>query len=157
MKAVLHLAGPCLVLAGAGSGKTRVITTRSPACCRPAGWQPGRSRPSPFTNKAAARCASASRALVGGRAAKGLAISTFHSLGVRLLREDGAAIGLKPTFSILDSDDVAGLLRDAAGGVDGRPGAALAVEHQPVEEPGPHARGRPRRRRRTPTRCRRRA
>jgi hypothetical protein len=75
------------------------------------------------------------KALVGARAAKELVISTFHSLGVRMLREDGAAIGLKPQFSILDSDDVLGVLRDAGGCTDNAL-AKLAVGHQPVEEPG---------------------
>ena len=55
------------------------------------------------------------KALVGARAAKDLAISTFHSLGVRMLRSDGEKLGLKPQFSILDSDDVLGVLRDAGG------------------------------------------
>src|SRR5688572_4097437 len=121
MKAVLHLAGPCLVLAGAGSGKTRVITHKIARLLQPglgAGLAPEEIAAITFTNKAAAEMRERIKGLVGARAAKGLAISTFHSLGVRLLREDGAAIGLKPTFSILDSDDVAGLLRDAAGGVD---------------------------------------
>ena len=121
MKAVLHLSGPCLVLAGAGSGKTRVITHKIARLLQPgpgAGLKPEEIAAITFTNKAAAEMRERIKGLVGARAAKGLVISTFHSLGVRLMREDGAAIGLKPTFSILDSDDVAGLLRDAGGGVD---------------------------------------
>ena len=55
------------------------------------------------------------KALVGPRAAKDLAISTFHSLGVRMLRADGVAVGLKANFSILDSDDVLGIMREAGG------------------------------------------
>ena len=58
------------------------------------------------------------KALVGPRAAKDLAISTFHSLGVRILRSHGERVGLKPQFSILDSDDVLGILRDAGGCTD---------------------------------------
>ena len=58
------------------------------------------------------------KALVGPRAARDLAVSTFHSLGVRLLRSDGARIGLKENFSILDSDDVLGVLRDCGGNTD---------------------------------------
>ena len=58
------------------------------------------------------------KALVGARAAKNLVISTFHSLGVRLLRSDGDKLGLKPQFSILDSDDVLGILKDAGGTTD---------------------------------------
>ena len=53
-----------------------------------------------------------------GKAAKDAVICTFHALGVRLLREDGAALGLKPQFSILDSDDVNSILKDAGGSVD---------------------------------------
>jgi ATP-dependent DNA helicase Rep len=63
---------------------------------------------------------------VGPRAAKPLVVSTFHSLGVRLLRADGERVGLKPNFSILDSDDVLGVLRDAGGTTD----AALARRWQ---------------------------
>jgi ATP-dependent DNA helicase Rep len=55
------------------------------------------------------------RSLAGPRAAKDLAVSTFHALGVRMLRQDGERIGLRPNFSILDSDDVLGILRDAGG------------------------------------------
>jgi ATP-dependent DNA helicase Rep len=58
------------------------------------------------------------KALVGGRAAKDLAVSTFHSLGVRMLRSDGTRIGLKERFSILDSDDVLGVMKDAGGSSD---------------------------------------
>jgi len=58
------------------------------------------------------------KALVGGRAAKDLVISTFHSLGVRILRAEGTKVGLKEQFSILDSDDVLGVLRDAGGTTD---------------------------------------
>ncbi len=58
------------------------------------------------------------RALVGGKAAGKLAISTFHSLGVRMLREHGERVGLKANFSILDSDDVLGVLKDAGGTTD---------------------------------------
>ena len=54
-------------------------------------------------------------ALVGKRAARELAVSTFHALGVRMLREDGERVGLKARFSILDADDVLGLLRDLGG------------------------------------------
>src|SRR5471032_2226376 len=58
--------------------------------------------------------------LVGAKAAKDLAISTFHSLGVRMLREDGRKLGLKEQFSILDSDDVMGVLKDAGGASDNK-------------------------------------
>jgi ATP-dependent DNA helicase Rep len=105
------------VLAGAGSGKTRVIVHKI-ARLLDAGYAPGQVAAITFTNKAAAEMRERAAALVGRRAAAPLAISTFHSLGVRLLRSDGARLGLKPNFSILDSDDVLGVLKDAGGTSD---------------------------------------
>ena len=117
LEAVHHLSGPCLVLAGAGSGKTRVIMHKIARLLQ-AGLEPKQIAAITFTNKAAQEMRERAKALVGPRAARELAISTFHSLGVRLLREDGVAIGLKEKFSILDSDDVLGVLRDAGGATD---------------------------------------
>ncbi|MFO1328293.1 MAG: UvrD-helicase domain-containing protein [Rubrivivax sp.] len=117
MAAVHHLDGPCLVLAGAGSGKTRVIVHKVARLLQH-GLEPAQIAAITFTNKAAAEMRERARALVGPRASRDLAISTFHSLGVRLLREDGVRIGLKENFSILDSDDVLGVIRDAGGCTD---------------------------------------
>src|SRR5690349_17547945 len=117
MAAVQHLSGPCLVLAGAGSGKTRVITHKI-ARLLEAGYAPANVAAITFTNKAAQEMRERARALVGPRAAGELAISTFHSLGVRILRAEGAHVNLKPQFSILDSDDVLALLKDAGGSTD---------------------------------------
>ena len=117
LAAVHHLAGPCLVLAGAGSGKTRVITHKIARLLQ-AGLEPKQIAAITFTNKAAQEMRERAKSLVGPRAAKDLVISTFHSLGVRLLREDGHRLGLKPQFSILDSDDVQGLLREAGAATD---------------------------------------
>jgi len=117
MQAVQHLSGPCLVLAGAGSGKTRVIVHKIARLLQD-GLLPKQIAAITFTNKAAAEMRERAKALVGPRAAKDLVISTFHSLGVRMLRSDGERIGLKPNFSILDSDDVLGVLRDAGGTTD---------------------------------------
>ena len=125
MRAVHHLSGPCLVLAGAGSGKTRVIVHKIARLLQ-AGLAPKQIAAITFTNKAAAEMRERAKALVGPRAAKDLAISTFHSLGVRMLRESGERLGLKPNFSILDSDDVLGVMRDAGGTTD----AALARRWQ---------------------------
>ncbi len=114
LQAVHHLSGPCLVLAGAGSGKTRVIVHKIARLLQ-SGIEPKHIAAITFTNKAAAEMRERAKALVGPRAARDLAISTFHSLGVRLLRSDGQRVGLKAQFSILDSDDVLGVLRDAGG------------------------------------------
>ena len=119
LQAVHHLSGPCLVLAGAGSGKTRVIVHKIARLLQ-AGLAPKEIAAITFTNKAAQEMRERARALVGPKAAKDLAVSTFHSLGVRLLREDGSKVGLKPRFSILDSDDVMGVLRDAGSATDNR-------------------------------------
>jgi ATP-dependent DNA helicase Rep len=117
MQAVNHLHGPCLVLAGAGSGKTRVIVHKIARLLQ-TDLPAKQIAAITFTNKAAQEMRERAKALVGPRAAKDLAISTFHSLGVRMLRECGEKVGLKPNFSILDSDDVLGVLRDAGGCTD---------------------------------------
>ncbi len=115
-EAVNFMHGPCLVLAGAGSGKTRVITHKIARLIQ-AGLAPGTIAAITFTNKAAAEMRERARSLIG-KAAKEVLICTFHALGVRMLRQDGAALGLKPQFSILDSDDVTSLLKDAGGSID---------------------------------------
>jgi len=105
------------VLAGAGSGKTRVITHKI-ARLLDAGYAPGQIAAITFTNKAAQEMRERAKALVGPRAAKNLVVSTFHSLGVRILRSEGERLGLKDKFSILDSDDVLGVLKDAGASTD---------------------------------------
>ena len=115
-EAVNYMHGPCLVLAGAGSGKTRVITLKIGALIN-AGLAPKRIAAITFTNKAAAEMRERAKHLIG-RAAKDVVICTFHALGVRMVREDGHLLGLKPQFSILDSDDVTSILKDAGGTTD---------------------------------------
>ncbi len=116
LEAVNHLGGPCLVLAGAGSGKTRVITHKIARLIQ-AGLEADRIAAITFTNKAAAEMRERAGQLVG-RDAKKVLICTFHALGVRLLREDGEALGLKKQFSILDTDDITSLLKDCGGTTD---------------------------------------
>ncbi len=114
LQAVHYTDGACLVLAGAGSGKTRVITHKI-AHLIEQGMDPKAIAAITFTNKAAAEMRERAKQLIG-RQAKNVLICTFHSLGVRLVREDGKLLGLKPQFSILDTDDVTGIIKDAAGG-----------------------------------------
>ena len=113
LQAVHYTDGACLVLAGAGSGKTRVITQKV-AHMIEKGMEPKRIAAITFTNKAAAEMRERAKALIGRRAREVL-VCTFHALGVRMVREDGAVLGLKPQFSIMDADDVAGILKEAAG------------------------------------------
>jgi ATP-dependent DNA helicase Rep len=115
-EAVNYMHGPCLVLAGAGSGKTRVITHKIGRLIS-AGLAPQQIAAITFTNKAAAEMRERAKSLIG-RDAKKVLICTFHALGVRMMREDGSVLGLKPQFSILDSDDVTSILKDAGGSTD---------------------------------------
>ena len=114
LQAVHATQAPCLVLAGAGSGKTRVITHKIAHLIQN-GLAPDRIAAITFTNKAAAEMRERAGGLIG-KPARQVLICTFHALGVRLLREDGAALGLKPHFSILDTGDVTAILKDCAGG-----------------------------------------
>ena len=115
-EAVNYLHGPCLVLAGAGSGKTRVITHKIGRLIQ-SGLKAEQIAAITFTNKAAAEMRERAKTLIG-KQAKGVVICTFHALGVRMLRQDGEALGLKKQFSILDSDDVTSILKDAGGSTD---------------------------------------
>ena len=115
-EAVNYLHGPCLVLAGAGSGKTRVITHKIGRLIQ-TGMAPKRIAAITFTNKAAAEMRERAKSLIG-RAAGEVLVCTFHALGVRMMRQDGAVLGLKPQFSILDADDVTSILKDCGGSTD---------------------------------------
>ncbi len=114
--AVNYVHGPCLVLAGAGSGKTRVITHKIGRLMQ-VGLSASQIAAITFTNKAAAEMRERAKTLIGP-AAKEVMICTFHALGVRIMREDGGVLGLKPQFSILDADDVTSILKDCGGTVD---------------------------------------
>ena len=115
-EAVNYMHGPCLVLAGAGSGKTRVITHKIGRLIQ-AGLKPEQIAAITFTNKAAAEMRERAKSLIG-KSARGVLICTFHALGVRMLRQDGSVLGLKQQFSILDSDDVTSIIKDAGGSTD---------------------------------------
>ena len=117
LEAVRHLDGPCLVIAGAGSGKTRVIT-RKMAHLIDSGFRPQAIAAITFTNKAANEMAERLARAVKLPADARPLVATFHSLGVRILRADGRRLGLKSGFSILDGDDATGILQTALGTTD---------------------------------------
>jgi ATP-dependent DNA helicase Rep len=119
-EAVTYLDGPCLVLAGAGSGKTRVITAKIAHMIRAAHIKPQHIAAITFTNKAAKEMAHRAKSLLTSVQApsRGLTISTFHALGMNLLRKEHALVGLKNNFTVMDSSDSAQLLQDALGDYD---------------------------------------
>ncbi|WP_375481028.1 DNA helicase PcrA [uncultured Jatrophihabitans sp.] len=102
--AVVHEGGPLLIVAGAGSGKTRVLTHRVAYLLAERGATPGQILAITFTNKAAGEMKQRVSQLVGPRA-RAMWVSTFHSMCVRLLRAEAKHLGLKTSFSIYDADD----------------------------------------------------
>src|SRR5881398_2600952 len=102
--AVVHEGAPLLVVAGAGSGKTKVLTTRIAYLLAARSVQPGEVLAITFTNKAAGEMKERVAALVGGRA-RAMWVSTFHSACVRILRAEAKKLGFTTTFSIYDSAD----------------------------------------------------
>jgi DNA helicase-2/ATP-dependent DNA helicase PcrA len=102
--AVVHQGSPLLIVAGAGSGKTRVLTHRIAYLLGERNVHPGAVLAITFTNKAAGEMKERVAALVGGRA-KAMWVSTFHSACVRILRREAAHLGMKSTFSIYDQAD----------------------------------------------------
>jgi DNA helicase-2/ATP-dependent DNA helicase PcrA len=103
-EAVSHGDGPLLVLAGAGSGKTRVLTHRIAYLVRSRGIAPQRILAVTFTNKAAQEMRERAEGLLGGRL-PGLWIGTFHAMSLRILRTHAERVGLRPGLSVLDTDD----------------------------------------------------
>ena len=129
-EAVRYLDGPCLVLAGAGSGKTRVITQKIAYLIEQKGFEPKHIAAVTFTNKAAAEMRERIAKLLEGKtlSAPGkegrkvpvnqLTVCTFHSLGVQILRQEAEHVGLKPQFSIMDSDDCFSMIQEQVGTTD---------------------------------------
>ncbi len=111
-EAVRHLEGPLLVLAGAGSGKTRVITAKIAHLIENAGIAARHITAVTFTNKAAREMKGRVGRLLDPDAGRGLSISTFHTLGLNILRRELKAAGLRPGFSIFDEQDVEQLLSE---------------------------------------------
>ncbi len=117
-EAIRYLDGPCLVLAGAGSGKTRVITHKIAHLIETCGFSPANIGAITFTNKAAKEMQERVARIMGGRAPGGLTVCTFHALGVRIVRQEAKHCGLKPQFSILDAADTVQIVSDIAGDAD---------------------------------------
>ncbi|HPX87852.1 MAG TPA: UvrD-helicase domain-containing protein [Methylophilaceae bacterium] len=117
-EAVKYLDGPLLVLAGAGSGKTRVITQKISYLIDEAGYSPKEIAAITFTNKAALEMRERVSKLMQGKSIKGLTIATFHSLGLQMLRAEASLLGYKPQFSILDSSDSFKILSDVLATTD---------------------------------------
>ncbi|MFW5431213.1 MAG: UvrD-helicase domain-containing protein [Methylophilaceae bacterium] len=116
--AVKYVDGPLLVLAGAGSGKTRVITQKIVHLIDHVGYSPKEIAAITFTNKAAIEMQERVSKLISGSKTKGLTIATFHSLGLKILRQEAALLGYKPQFSILDSSDSFKILSDILATTD---------------------------------------
>src|SRR5687768_8608632 len=108
--AVLHTEGPLLVVAGAGSGKTRVLTYRVAHLISAAGAQPNEILAITFTNKAAAEMRSRVEAMLGD-VARRISLMTFHAARGRILRREAPRLGYKTNFTIYDSADQVRLVR----------------------------------------------
>src|SRR4051812_46325903 len=111
-EAVLHIRGPLLILAGAGSGKTRVITSRIAYLVAEGHAQPDEVLVVTFTNKAAGEMRARVESLLGADCSR-MWVSTFHSLCARLLRREAPAIGLTRDFVIYDSSDQLSVVKQA--------------------------------------------
>ena len=156
-EAVETLDGPLLVLAGAGTGKTRVLTTRIAHIL-----SLGRARPSQilavtFTNKAAREMKARVGELIGGVVEGMFWLGTFHAIGVKILRRHAELVDLKPSFTVLDTDDQVRLLkqlleaenidekrwpaRQLAAFIDGWKNRALTPEQVPAGEAAAFAGG----------------
>ncbi len=109
-RAVEAIEGPVLVLAGAGTGKTRVLTTRLAYILATGRAFPAELLAVTFTNKASREMRERLEAIIG-RAAEGVWLGTFHAIASRILRRHAETVGLKPSFTILDTDDQIRLLK----------------------------------------------
>ena len=111
-EAVHYIDGPCLVLAGAGSGKTSVITRKIAYLINECGFGARHIAALTFTNKAAREMKERVGKLVARSQARGLTVSTFHNLGLSIIRQEHKRFGYKPGFSIFDAEDARALLKE---------------------------------------------
>ncbi|MCC2606558.1 DNA helicase Rep [Planctobacterium marinum] len=110
--AVKYISGPCLVLAGAGSGKTRVITNKIAYLVRECDVPARYIAAVTFTNKAAREMKERVSQTLGKAEARGLKVSTFHTLGLNIIKSETRALNIKPGFSLFDDKDTLALLKD---------------------------------------------
>lgn len=111
-QAVEYVSGPCLVLAGAGSGKTRVIINKIAYLIQVKGYQPKHIYAVTFTNKAAREMKERIMQTLGRKETRGLKISTFHTLGLDIIRKEHKQLGIKSNFSLFDDQDQFALLKE---------------------------------------------
>lgn len=112
LQAMQYISGPCLVLAGAGSGKTRVITSKIAYLIRECEYQAKHIFAVTFTNKAAKEMKERVAQTLGRKESRGLTVSTFHSLGLDLIRREHQHLNLKANFSLFDDTDQLSLLKE---------------------------------------------
>ncbi|HGH6027498.1 TPA: DNA helicase Rep [Vibrio mimicus] len=111
-EAVKFVSGPCLVLAGAGSGKTRVITNKIAYLVQQCGYKARNIAAVTFTNKAAREMKERVAQTLGKAESRGLMVSTFHTLGLNIIRREYKQLGLKAGFSLFDDQDQMALLKE---------------------------------------------
>ncbi|MDG3086795.1 DNA helicase Rep [Vibrio hannami] len=111
-EAVKFVSGPCLVLAGAGSGKTRVITNKIAYLVQQCDYKARNIAAVTFTNKAAREMTERVAQTLGKKESRGLMVSTFHTLGLNIIRREYKALGLKAGFSLFDDQDQLALLKE---------------------------------------------
>lgn len=111
-EAVKYVSGPCLVLAGAGSGKTRVITNKIAYLVQQCGYKARNIAAVTFTNKAAREMKERVEQTLGKAESRGLMVSTFHTLGLNIIRREYKQLGLKAGFSLFDDQDQLALLKE---------------------------------------------
>ncbi|SMY18416.1 MULTISPECIES: DNA helicase Rep [Photobacterium] len=111
-EAVKYVSGPCLVLAGAGSGKTRVITNKIAYLVQQCDYKARNIAALTFTNKAAREMKERVGQTLGRQESKGLMVSTFHTLGLNIVRRECKYLGLKANFSLFDDQDQMALLKE---------------------------------------------
>ena len=110
--AVKMISGPCLVLAGAGSGKTRVITNKIAYLVQKCDYSAKNIVAVTFTNKAAREMKERVSETLGRKESRGLMVSTFHSLGLDIIKREVKTLGMKAGFTLFDDQDTLALLKE---------------------------------------------